>query len=130
MLFPGAGGYWWRLVHRDTVAAAFKRSAPRPPQRQVPNTPGKESLAATSASLQGRNADRGRRLRIAAGRAALRQAGGPGQIVYDERFPRPGRPRRPDLGQVQKVELSPLIAEYQRKFAAMRAREVKEHAAA
>src|SRR5262249_47456479 len=25
MLFPGAGGYWWRLVHRDTVAAAFKR---------------------------------------------------------------------------------------------------------
>ena len=27
MLFPGAGGYWWRLVHRDTVAAAFKRTA-------------------------------------------------------------------------------------------------------
>jgi nicotinic acid phosphoribosyltransferase len=27
MLFPGAGGYWWRLVHRDTLAAAFKRSA-------------------------------------------------------------------------------------------------------
>jgi hypothetical protein len=25
MLFPGAGGYWWRLVHRDTVSAAFKR---------------------------------------------------------------------------------------------------------
>src|SRR5262249_31955547 len=21
MLFPGAGGYWWRLVHRDTLAA-------------------------------------------------------------------------------------------------------------
>src|SRR4029079_18818660 len=27
MLFPGAGGYWWRLVHRDTVSAAFKRTA-------------------------------------------------------------------------------------------------------
>src|SRR5205085_8689334 len=27
MLFPGAGGYWWRLVHRDTMSAAFKRSA-------------------------------------------------------------------------------------------------------
>ena len=25
VLFPGAGGYWWRLVHRDTVSAAFKR---------------------------------------------------------------------------------------------------------
>src|SRR5207237_6806867 len=22
MLFPGAGGYWWRAVHRDTVGAA------------------------------------------------------------------------------------------------------------
>src|SRR5262245_8791211 len=21
MLFPGAGGYWWRLVHRDTLSA-------------------------------------------------------------------------------------------------------------
>ena len=27
MLFPGAGGYWWKLVHRDTLAAAFKRTA-------------------------------------------------------------------------------------------------------
>jgi nicotinate phosphoribosyltransferase len=27
LLFPGAGGYWWRLLHRDTLAAAFKRSA-------------------------------------------------------------------------------------------------------
>ena len=27
MLFPGAGGYWWKLVHRDTVSAAFKRTA-------------------------------------------------------------------------------------------------------
>ena len=21
MLFPGAGGYWWRLVHRDTLSS-------------------------------------------------------------------------------------------------------------
>src|SRR5205807_2489578 len=26
LLFPGAGGYWWRLVHCDTLSAAFKRS--------------------------------------------------------------------------------------------------------
>ena len=30
MLFPGAGGYWWRFVHRDTLAAAFKRLSTLP----------------------------------------------------------------------------------------------------
>src|SRR5207253_42880 len=45
MLFPGAGGYWWRLVHRDTVAAAFKRSATgEHPNIKFSNSPGKESL--------------------------------------------------------------------------------------
>src|SRR5205807_5187980 len=45
MLFPGAGGYWWRLVHRDTVAAAFKRSATGAhPNVKFSNSPGKESL--------------------------------------------------------------------------------------
>jgi nicotinate phosphoribosyltransferase len=45
MLFPGAGGYWWRAVHRDTVAAAFKRSATGShPNVKFSNSPGKESL--------------------------------------------------------------------------------------
>src|SRR5438874_11018475 len=45
MLFPGAGGYWWRLVHRDTLAAAFKRSATEDhPNMKFSNSPGKESL--------------------------------------------------------------------------------------
>src|SRR4029077_1040425 len=45
MLFPGAGGYWWRLVHRDTVAAAFKRTATGAhPNVKFSNSPGKESL--------------------------------------------------------------------------------------
>src|SRR5262249_25046751 len=45
MLFPGAGGYWWRLVHRDTVAAAFKRCATAEhPNTKFSNSPGKESL--------------------------------------------------------------------------------------
>ena len=45
MLFPGAGGYWWRLVHRDTVAAAFKRTATGDhPNVKFSNSPGKESL--------------------------------------------------------------------------------------
>ena len=45
MLFPGAGGYWWRLIHRDTVAAAFKRTATGvQPNVKFSNSPGKESL--------------------------------------------------------------------------------------
>ncbi|HEX4591699.1 MAG TPA: hypothetical protein VH120_17310, partial [Gemmataceae bacterium] len=45
MLFPGAGGYWWRAVHRDTVAAAFKRSATGDHVNvKFSNSLGKESL--------------------------------------------------------------------------------------
>ena len=45
MLFPGAGGWWWRLVHRDTLAAAFKRSATgEHPNVKLSNSPGKESF--------------------------------------------------------------------------------------
>src|SRR5947209_18697479 len=45
LLFPGAGGYWWRLVHRDTLAAAFKRSATADhPNVKFSNSPGKESI--------------------------------------------------------------------------------------
>lgn len=45
MLFPGAGGYWWRLVHRDEISLAFKRSATgENPNLKFSNTPGKESL--------------------------------------------------------------------------------------
>src|SRR5437870_224998 len=45
MLFPGAGGYWWRLVHRDTLSAAFKRTATEDrPNVKFSNSPGKETL--------------------------------------------------------------------------------------
>src|SRR5438874_1057134 len=45
MLFPGAGGYWWKLVHRDTLAAAFKRTATGDrPNTKFSNSPGKESI--------------------------------------------------------------------------------------
>jgi nicotinate phosphoribosyltransferase len=45
MLFPGAGGYWWRLVHRDTVSAAFKRTATGDrPNVKFSNSPGKETI--------------------------------------------------------------------------------------
>ena len=48
MLFPGAGGYWWKLVHRDTVSAAFKRTATAGvPNIKFSNSPGKETLPGT-----------------------------------------------------------------------------------
>src|SRR5262249_49879292 len=45
LLFPGAGGYWWQLVQRDTLAAAFKRSATgEHPNMKFSNSPGKETI--------------------------------------------------------------------------------------
>jgi nicotinic acid phosphoribosyltransferase len=44
ILFPGAGGYWWR-VHRDMISMAFKRSATdKFGNVKFSNSPGKESL--------------------------------------------------------------------------------------
>ena len=45
VLFPGAGGYYYRLFHRDTVSAAFKRSMTKErPNIKFSNSPGKESI--------------------------------------------------------------------------------------
>ena len=43
--FPGAGGYYYRLFHRDTLSAAFKRSmTENRPNTKFSNSPGKESI--------------------------------------------------------------------------------------
>ncbi len=45
ILFPGAGGYYYRKFHRDTVSAAFKRSMTgNNPNIKFSNSPGKESI--------------------------------------------------------------------------------------
>lgn len=45
ILFPGAGGYYYRMFHRDTVSAAFKRSMTEDrPNIKFSNSPGKESI--------------------------------------------------------------------------------------
>ncbi|MFC1494215.1 hypothetical protein ACFL6W_02945 [Thermodesulfobacteriota bacterium] len=45
ILFPGAGGYYYRQFHRDTISAAFKRSMTGDnPNTKFSNSPGKESL--------------------------------------------------------------------------------------
>jgi nicotinate phosphoribosyltransferase len=128
MLFPGAGGYWWRLVHRDTVAAAFKRSATGDrPNVKFSNTPGKESLGGYL-RMYGRDdtlivADASE---TAPGEPLFVKLVDQGKITYDEPFADQAARADRTWGKYRKVELSPLVAEYQRKFAAMRATEVKE----
>ena len=48
ILFPGAGGYYYRMFHRDTGSAAFKRSMTEDrPNIKFSNSPGKESIPGT-----------------------------------------------------------------------------------
>jgi nicotinic acid phosphoribosyltransferase len=126
ILFPGAGGYWWRLVHRDTVAAAFKRSATRDhPNVKFSNSPGKESLGGYL-----RVYGRGEALVVAD--ASEAPPGEPlfvklveaGRVVYHERFEDQAARADQTWGRYRRVELSEKIRGYQERFAAMRQREV------
>jgi nicotinic acid phosphoribosyltransferase len=126
MLFPGAGGYWWRLVHRDTLAAAFKRSATGDhPNVKFSNSPGKESL--------------GGYLRVYAAGDTLVVAdasepppGEPlfvklvdqGRVVYREGFEEQAYRADRTWGKYSRWELSAKVRGYQERFAAMRQREV------
>ncbi len=126
MLFPGAGGYWWRLVHRDTLAAAFKRSATGDrPNVKFSNSPGKESL--------------GGYLRVHAQDDTLLIAdasemidGEPlfvplveqGRIVYSESFDEQADRADRTWGRYRRFVLSAKINEWQERFRAMREREV------
>jgi nicotinic acid phosphoribosyltransferase len=127
MLFPGAGGYWWRLVHRDTLSAAFKRTATRDhPNVKFSNSPGKETL--------------GGYLRVYGHDDALVVAdeseppqGEPlfvklvdqGRIVYTESFDKQADRTDRTWGRYRRVTLSPKVQEYRDRFNAMREREIK-----
>jgi nicotinic acid phosphoribosyltransferase len=126
MLFPGAGGYWWRLVHRDTVAAAFKRSATGDhPNVKFSNSPGKESLGGYLRVY-------GRDDVLIVADAAEPPQGEPlfvplvrnGRVVYQESFQEQAARADRTWGRYHRVELSPRVREYKERFEAMRAREV------
>ncbi len=128
MLFPGAGGYWWRLVHRDTLAAAFKRSATADrPNTKFSNSPGKESLGGYL-----RVYEHGDALLVADATEA--PPGEPlfvklveqGRIVYRESFEEQADRADRTWGRYNRWELSPKIRSYKERFEAMRAREVAE----
>jgi nicotinate phosphoribosyltransferase len=128
MLFPGAGGYWWRLVHRDTVSAAFKRTATGGlPNVKFSNSPGKETI--------------GGYLRVYArddvlvvadvseppqGEPLFVKLVGQGRIVYRESFQEQADRADRTWGRYSRWEMSPKVAEVMARFRAMHDREISE----
>jgi nicotinic acid phosphoribosyltransferase len=128
LLFPGAGGYWWRLVHRDTLAAAFKRTATGDrPNVKFSNSPGKESLGGYLRVY-------GREDSLIVADVSERIDGEPlfvplvrqGRIVYRESFDEQADRADRTWGRYRRVELSPKVGGYQERFQDMRQREVVE----
>lgn len=126
MLFPGAGGYWWRLVHRDTVAAAFKRTATGAhPNVKFSNSPGKESIGGYL-RVYGRDdtmviADASE---PAQGEPLFVKLVENGRIVYREEFPDQAARASQTWGRYRRWELSPKVGEWMARFRAMRECEV------
>ena len=127
MLFPGAGGYWWRLVHRDTLAAAFKRSATgEHPNVKFSNSPGKETLGGYLRVYEKSDA-------LVIADVSETPLGPPlfvklveqGRIVYRESFEDQAARADRTWGRYKRVELSPLVRETKERFEAMRSQEVR-----
>ena len=126
MLFPGAGGYWWRLVHRDTVSAAFKRTATGVhPDVKFSNSPGKETVPgylrvyACGDILVVADASEpppGEPLFV----PLVRQ----GRIVYQESFEEQADRADRTWGRYRSFVLSEKVQGYQERFRTMRQREV------
>lgn len=124
MLFPGAGGYYYRLFHRDTVSAAFKRSMTGDhPNTKFSNSPGKESVSGR-ARVYGRGntmviADAGEKID---GEPLFVKLVNQGRIVNPEDMDFRSQAERANRtwGQYKKFEYSPLITEWQEKFRQMR----------
>lgn len=123
MLFPGAGGYWWKLVHRDTVSAAFKRAATGDrPNVKFSNSPGKESLGGYL-----RVHEQGDTLIVAD--ASEAPQGEPlfvklvdqGRVVYRESFQEQAARADRTWDRYQRWELSPHVAHVMERFRTMRA---------
>jgi nicotinic acid phosphoribosyltransferase len=126
MLFPGAGGYWWKLVHRDTLAAAFKRTATEDhPNVKFSNSPGKESLGGYL-RVYGRDdvmviADSSEE---PLGEPLFVKLVEQGRIVYAETLDEQADRADRTWGRYKRWELSPVVRQTQERFNAMKALEV------
>lgn len=126
MLFPGAGGYWWKIVHRDTVSAAFKRTATADrPNVKFSNSPGKESLGGYLRVYADQEkmivAEKGETVR---GESLYVPLVKEGRIVYDERFSDQADRADRTWNQYKSWELSPHVDHVMKRFQDMRQREI------
>jgi nicotinic acid phosphoribosyltransferase len=128
MLFPGAGGYWWKLVHRDTVSTAFKRSATGDrPNVKFSNSPGKESIGGYL-RVYGRDDT----LIVAdvteppQGEPLFVKLVDQGQIVYRESFQDQAARADRTWDRYKRWELSPKVKAVMDRFNAMRAEETAQ----
>jgi nicotinic acid phosphoribosyltransferase len=126
MLFPGAGGYWWRLVHRDTLAAAFKRSATLDhPNVKFSNSPGKESLGGyLRVFAQGDTLIVADASETIDGEPLFVPLVQEGRIVYQEPFDAQADRADRTWGRYKRFTLSERVHEWQQRFRAMREQEV------
>jgi nicotinic acid phosphoribosyltransferase len=129
MLFPGAGGYWWRLVHRDTVAAAFKRSATgEHPNIKFSNSPGKESLPGyLRVSARGDTLLVHERDEPVDAEALFVPLVQQGRMVYDESFTAQADRADATWDRYRRVEWSPRVTENVQRFRAMREADIQTY---
>jgi nicotinic acid phosphoribosyltransferase len=126
MLFPGAGGYWWRLVHRDTVSAAFKRTATAGrPNIKFSNSPGKETIPGY-VRVYGRDdvmivADASEEID---GEPLFVQLVDKGRVVYRESFEEQAARADRTWDRYTRWEPSPLVTDYLHRFGSMRSAEI------
>lgn len=124
ILIPGAGGYYYKDWHRDTVSAAFKRSkTENRPNTKFSNSPGKESIPG-KARVYGRGDT------LIAADASENIDGEPlyvklvdqGRIVNPEdmNFKVQAERANKTWNQYKRIELSPLIASWMERFRQMR----------
>ncbi len=126
MLFPGAGGYWWRLVHRDTLSAAFKRSATEDrPNVKFSNSPGKESLPGYVRVYAQDDtlvvADSSEKID---GKPLFVKLVDNGRIIYQESFGQQAERATRTWGRYRRFVLSDKISAWKDRFIAMRTAEV------
>ncbi len=126
MLFPGAGGYWWKLVHRDTVSAAFKRTATSGrPNVKFSNSPGKETIPGYI-RVYGRGdtmivADKSESID---GEPLFVKLVDQGRVVYAESFQEQAARAERTWDRFTKWEPSPLVGDHLRRFQSMRTAEI------
>lgn len=126
MLFPGAGGYWWKLVHRDSVSAAFKRTATgEQPNIKFSNSPGKETIPG-NLRVYARGdvlivADRSERID---GEPLFVKLVDQGRIVYREEFREQAARAEQTWNRYTRWETSEMVSGYLQRFREMREREI------